>query len=87
MAEMRNVNHGFGLNQPATYQIKVQGQLSRRWAVQFDDMAITTGSKDDDPAITIITGTVVDQAALHGLLNRIRDLNLPLLLVKRMEMA
>ena len=81
---MKNVNQRLGLDQPATYQIKVQGRLSERWASQFDDMTIATEGEDDGPAITILTSTVADQAALHGLLNRIRDLGLPLLLVKRM---
>ena len=72
------------MDERARYQIQVQGRLSDRWTVEFEDMTITAKSEGDGPTITILDGTVVDQAALHGLLNRIMDLGLPLLLVKRM---
>ena len=80
----KTISYKPAMDQPATYQIEVQGRLSERWAAMFDNMTITAESEVNGSPITIFTGTVVDQAALHGLLNRIRDLGLPLLSVKRM---
>ena len=62
------------------YQIKVKGRLDKKWADWFEGMAITY-----EGGISILTGPVADQAALHGLLIRIRDLNLTLLSVDRIE--
>src|SRR5690606_32519509 len=61
--------------EPAVYQIKVQGQLSVGWGTWFDGMTIT----QDASGATLITGPVADQAALHGLLRKVRDLGLTLL--------
>ena len=60
------------------YRIKLKGCLDHKWSDWFEQMKIST--QDDE---TILTGPVVDQAALHGLLIRIRDLNLTLLSVER----
>jgi hypothetical protein len=73
------------LDQPATYTIKVQGRLDASWSAWFDNMTVTVASGDGGPAITTLTGSVIDQVALHGLLARIRDLGLPLLLVQCLE--
>ena len=59
------------------YQIRVRGVLDSQWSTWFEGMAITT----DMPGQTLIAGPVTDQAALHGLLAKIRDLGLPLLSV------
>ena len=72
-----------GLNGPATYRIEVEGRLDGNWSVWFDDMTLTAERGEDGITITTLTGTVVDQPALHSLLARIRDLGLSLLLVKR----
>lgn len=72
-----------GMDQPATYQIQVQGRLGGDWSDWFSGMTVTIECQKDGPTITTLTGTVPDQAALHGLLNRIRDLSLPLLDVRR----
>jgi hypothetical protein len=63
---------------PVHYRIKLKGCLDHKWSDWFEQMKIST--QDDE---TILTGPVVDQAALHGLLIRIRDLNLTLLSVER----
>jgi len=73
------------LSQSAVYQIKVQGRLDESWSTWFDDMALTVERSDDGSAVTTLSGTVSDQPALHGLLGRIRDLGLSLLLVERMS--
>jgi hypothetical protein len=63
------------------YQIRIGGHLSWQWTDWFGGMAITLEDNGD----TLLTGPVVDQAALHGLLRRVRDLGLPLLSVIRLE--
>ena len=68
-----------GMDQPAMYRIKVQGRLDEDWSDWFSGMSVTVECQKDGPTITTLTGTVPDQAALHGLINRIRDLGLPLL--------
>ena len=64
------------------YEIRLGGRLDARWATWFDGMAV---SRDGDT--TVIRGDVTDQAALHGLLQRARDLGLPLLSVRRLDAA
>jgi hypothetical protein len=61
--------------QPLVYQIRLKGHLSYLWRDWFDGLTITLEDNGD----TLLTGPVVDQAALHGLLKRIRDLGMPLL--------
>jgi hypothetical protein len=57
------------------YEIRVEGHLGSGWAAWFDGLAISAG----DDGTTVIGGPVVDQAALHGLLQKLRDLGIPLL--------
>ena len=68
-------------SQPMIYQIRLQGQLGSQWAVWFEGLTIGL----EDNGNTLLTGPVVDQAALHGLLRKVRDLGLPLLSVVRLE--
>ena len=63
------------------YQIKVAGQLNPAWSAWFDDLALTY----TPDGATLLTGALIDQAALHGVLVKIRDLGLPLLAVQRLE--
>ena len=67
--------------QPVHYEITVQGVLGPRWSDWFDGLQLTS----DADGRTTIAGPVADQAALHGLLTRIRDLGLTLLTVRRAE--
>jgi hypothetical protein len=64
------------MNETDTYEIRVQGRLDVRWSAWFDGMEVAT----DDGGCTLIRGRV-DQAALHGLIQQVRDLGLPLLSV------
>src|SRR5205823_2515073 len=57
------------------YVIRVKGHLGPRWTAWFDGLSLTT----DDDGTTVICGPVVDQAALHGLLQKVRDIGVPLL--------
>ncbi len=63
------------------YRIRIKGHLAAHWAEWFDGMTIT----HLDNGETLLAGPIVDQAALHGMLNHIRDLGLPLLAVDRVE--
>jgi len=65
---------------PVHYRIKLKGQLDHGWSDWFEEMAISCEGGE-----TILKGPVADQAALHGLLILIRDLNLTLLLLERIE--
>jgi hypothetical protein len=70
-------------DRPALYRIRVKGNLDRKWSDWFDGFSITPYGDDE----TLLTGSVVDQPALHGMLGKIRDLGLPILLVEREEIA
>ena len=59
---------------PGFYEIRLKGHLDDRWTGWFDGLTITL----DDNGDTLLTGPVIDQAALHGLLKKVRDLGLPL---------
>jgi hypothetical protein len=56
------------------YEIRVKGHLGPRWAAWFDGLSLTT----EEDGTTVISGAVVDQAALHGLLHKLRDVGIPL---------
>ena len=60
---------------PETYEIRLKGHLDARWTGWFDGFTITLTENGE----TVLTGSVADQAALHGLLKKVRDLGLPLL--------
>lgn len=69
------------MDQPAMYCIRIKGHLAAHWADWFSGMTITRLDNGE----SLIEGTVIDQAALHGMLMHIRDLGLPLLAVDQLE--
>ena len=68
--------------QPHQYQIRINGHLGPQWIDWFDGLMITLEANGD----TLLSGVVVDQAALYGILHKIRDLGMPLVSVNRVYM-
>lgn len=67
-------------HEPVHYEIRVEGELDPCWSGWFEGMVITAKRGE-----TVLSGPVRDQAALHGLLGKIRDMGLPILLVRRLN--
>jgi hypothetical protein len=72
------------LDRPATYEIRVPGEIDPSWADWAAGMALTAEGEEDDPPVSVLTGRL-DQAALHGLLRRLYALGLPLISVTCVE--
>ncbi len=70
-----------GYDEPGLYEIRIKGHLDNRWAARFDGLTITV----EDDGQTLLTGKVIDQAALFGLLRKVRDLGMPLISVTRVK--
>jgi hypothetical protein len=66
---------------PGRYEIRLKGHLDSRWAAWFDGLSLTNESN----GTTLLCGPVVDQAALHGLLQKVRDIGLPLVSVTQIQ--
>jgi len=63
------------------YEIRLKGHLEPRWAAWFDALSLT----QESDGTTVIRGSVIDQAALHGLLSKVRDLGLPLIALTQVD--
>ncbi len=70
-------------DQPGFYQIRIKGHLNHEWTDWFGGLTITLEEEGD----TLLTGRVIDQAALHGLLKKVRDLGMPLVSVNPVKPA
>ena len=68
-------------SQPMIYQIRIRGHLGRQWTDWFEGLSITL----EDNGETLLTGPLLDQAALHGVLKKVRDIGMPLLSVNRVK--
>jgi hypothetical protein len=79
--EVNNMMDNRKYDEPGVYQIRVGGVLDDRWSDWFDGFSLDKSSINE----TVLTGCVSDQAALHGLLSKIRDIGLPLISVERIE--
>ena len=71
------------MDEPTQYTIRIEGHLSASWASWFEGLEILHAESGE----TVLSGTLVDQTALHGVLMRIRDLGLPLVSVSRLKEA
>jgi len=71
-----------GLATPSQYRLQVAGRLRPGWSAWFKGLAVSAAADDDPAAVTTLEGAIVDQAMLHSILSRIRDLGLNLLLVE-----
>jgi hypothetical protein len=67
--------------EPGEYEIRLKGHLESRWSAWFDGLSLTRKSD----GTTVIRSSVIDQAALHGLLSKVRDLGLPLIAVTQVD--
>ena len=74
-------NNKTDTSQILIYQIRIEGHLGSQWTDWFEGLTITLEEDGD----TLLTGPVVDQAALHGLLKKVRDLGMPLVSVQQVE--
>jgi hypothetical protein len=75
------MSNGRTFDEPTMYQIRIKGSLEPKWSDWFDGFTINTQAEKE----TLLTGFVADQAALHGVLAKLRDLGLPILLVERLK--
>jgi hypothetical protein len=75
------LNPATNLDEPLAFQIRLKGQLGSEWAEWFGGMTITL----EDNGTTLLTGAAIDQAALHGLLKKMRDLGLTLISINPIE--
>ncbi|MBA2955665.1 hypothetical protein GON03_15115 [Nocardioides sp. MAH-18] len=86
-------SHSVGHDEAGLYEIRLEGRLDERWLAWFDGMTLASvpNSSPESPGtagqgvITILRGPVADQAALHGMLARLRDFGMPLISVTRVE--
>ena len=78
---MKSANPKLNPTEPTIYQIRVKGHLDDRWSDWFDGLTITLEPNGD----TLLTGPVIDQCALYGLLKKVHDLALPLISVNPVE--
>ncbi len=73
--------YGPVMNEAGEYEIRLKGHLDARWAAWFDGLALAL----EPDGLTVIRGPVADQAALHGLLHKVRDIGMPLVSVVRID--
>jgi hypothetical protein len=72
-----------GYEGQGVYEIRAKGHLDEQWCSWFEGLKMTTEFAEDGTPVTVFTGSNVDQAALHGVLGKIRDINMPLISVNQ----
>lgn len=77
----RSATHRLNDSDPTTYEIRLSGRLDARWVSRFEPLTL----RHDADGTTVLSGPIADQAALHGVLQRVRDLGIPLVSVTRKE--
>ena len=77
------MSNSYQYEKPCTYQLRVKGNFTREWSSWFEGFRIDPQPEDE----TLLTGPVMDQAALHGLLAKIARIGVPLIEVRRLENA
>jgi hypothetical protein len=82
---LKRPNPPFRDDEPALYRVRIRGGLSASFSDWLRDAEVKVVRDGDGSIVTTLTGTVADQAALHGLLTSLRDLGVPLLSVERLE--
>jgi hypothetical protein len=73
------------LQETARYEIRLKGHLDDRWAVRFGGMRVTRHHDSDGYPVTILSGPVIDQSALHGMLAVIRDIGIPVVSITQIK--
>jgi hypothetical protein len=76
---------GLTVDQPATYCIRVAGYLDKNWSDRLGGLKINSSNQEGKSAVSTISGSIIDQAALFGVLNALYDMRLPLLSVECLE--
>jgi hypothetical protein len=82
---MNDIIQHLSKDQPAIYRIEMDGNIDQRILTWFDDMTLSTESREEGKTTSTLVGLVADQAALHGLLNRIYNLGFLVISVTRVE--
>jgi hypothetical protein len=82
---MNDIIKHLSKDQPAIYRIEMDGNIDQRILTWFDDMTLSTESREEGKTTSTLVGLVADQAALHGLLNRIYNLGFLVISVTRVE--
>jgi hypothetical protein len=82
---MKSASQGLARDHPGTYEISVRGSIADNWSDWFEGMTIDHEAGKEGFPITVLTGTVVDQAALIGILRKLHNLHLHLLSVNQVE--
>ena len=70
-------------SEAARYEISLKGHLDERWATRFEGMRITNSLDQQGFPITVLSGLILDQAALHGVIAKIRDIGIPVISISR----
>jgi len=74
------------MDNPTTYEIKVEGSIDEKWSEWFNGLTVASDSAGDGPPVTTLTGTVIDQAKLRGIMSKLWDMNLRLISIIRIKL-